>query len=78
MDFEDRFWGFVLWTIAIVGLVVIMATAAYLVDHLFIHPAPYDVCTITTSQACLDKRFDACMATEKYSRAECIDLVGKP
>lgn len=28
------------------------------------------------SQACLDERFDTCMATEKYTRQECIDLVG--
>lgn len=28
------------------------------------------------SQACLDQRFDQCLATEKYSREECAALVG--
>lgn len=28
------------------------------------------------SQACIDERFDQCMAAERYTREECIQLVG--
>lgn len=27
------------------------------------------------NQACIDERFDQCMATERYTREECIQLV---
>lgn len=30
------------------------------------------------SQECIDQRFTACMATDKYSRSECIIIASRP
>ena len=59
------------------------AVVIVLIALLLLRPADTACSTSTfsaganNSQACLDERFDTCMATDKYTRQECIDLIGR-
>lgn len=65
-------WGLVEIALAIVAVLVVVI----IILVLFSPGSP--VCQQSRdSQACLDERFAACMATEKYTRQECIILVGR-
>lgn len=71
--------------LSVLGLVIVLCFGVCYLGmwpQFFTSPASADVCYGTDyryqqpSQACIDQRFDQCMATEKYSRSECAALVG--
>ena len=52
--------------VLVIALIVILSMAFQ----------PSQVCDKPASLACLDQRVEECLALEKYTRQECIDLVG--
>ena len=59
--------------------VVAMLVAVLVVALIFILSVafqPPQACDNSASLACLDQRVEGCLALEKYTRQECIDLVG--
>ena len=70
---NDGDWRINEFTLAVI-MVVIIVVGVLVFNRL----SPRNACQqYRFSQACIDQRFDECMATEKYSRSECIQLVGE-
>lgn len=59
-------------------MVVFIAMIVAIVMVLIFAPRTPGDCTsaLDSRQSCLDYRFDQCVATERYTRDECIRLVG--
>lgn len=78
VEFIKVFWVNADWMdrLFIVSMVAIMLIAIIGAIVMWSNPAPVFPCASPISQTCIDYRMDACLRTERYTRQECIDLVG--
>lgn len=69
---EAEWWERIIFTVFVGAIALFFVLAVPEMTK----PQPQAVCADPRSVACLDARVDKCLALEKYTRAECIQLIG--